>query len=93
MRLKNQAGCCVLDQFQGFDDTSREPSQQRVAVVQTGDDNCLDWDLRRFLCEVESYSTDVVESKNLQEPVTALMFTEKDRMLHSVTPTQWSCQP
>jgi hypothetical protein len=28
--------------LQGFDGASRDPSQQRVAVVQTGDDKCLD---------------------------------------------------
>ena len=37
MRRSNQAGCSVLDKLQGFDGTSGEPSQQRVAVVKTGD--------------------------------------------------------
>ena len=35
---EHQAGCSVLDKLQGFDGTSWEPSQQRVAVVQAGDD-------------------------------------------------------
>ena len=41
-KVEHQAGSSVLDKLQGFDGTSREPSQQRVAVVQTGDDKCLD---------------------------------------------------
>ena len=31
-----------VDKLQELDGTSREPSQQRVSVVQTGDDKCLD---------------------------------------------------
>ena len=41
-KVENQAGYCILDKLQGFDGTSEEPSQQRVAVVQTGEDKCLD---------------------------------------------------
>jgi hypothetical protein len=41
-KVENQAGCSVLDKLQGFDSTSGETSQQRVAVVQTGEDKCLD---------------------------------------------------
>jgi hypothetical protein len=40
--VENQAGCSFLDKLQGFDDTSGESSQQRVTVVQVGDDKCLD---------------------------------------------------
>jgi hypothetical protein len=36
-KVENQGGCSILDKFQGFNGTSVEPSQQRVAVVQTGD--------------------------------------------------------
>ena len=42
MKVEHQEGCSVLDKLQGFDGTSEEPSQQRVAVVQMGDDKCLD---------------------------------------------------
>ena len=42
LKVEHQACCSILDKLQGFDGTSREPSQQRVAVVQTGDDKCLD---------------------------------------------------
>lgn len=38
VKVEHQAGCSVLDKLQGFDGTSGEPSQQRVAVVQTGED-------------------------------------------------------
>ena len=31
--VEHQACCSVLDKLQGFDGTSGEPSQQRVAVV------------------------------------------------------------
>jgi hypothetical protein len=41
-KVEHQAGSSVLYKLQGFDDTSGEPSQQRVAVVQNGDDKCLD---------------------------------------------------
>ena len=43
--VENQAGFRILDKLQGGtsgDGTSGEPSQQRVAVVQTGKDKCLD---------------------------------------------------
>ena len=33
-KVEHQTSCSVLDKLQGFDDTSRKPSQQRVAVVQ-----------------------------------------------------------
>ena len=36
-KVENQAGCCVLNKLQGFDGPSGEPSQQRVAVVQMGE--------------------------------------------------------
>ena len=35
--VEHQVGCSILDKLQGFDDTSEEPSQQRVALVQMGD--------------------------------------------------------
>ena len=41
-KVEPQAGCSILDKLQGFDDTSGEPSQQRIALVQTGDDKCPD---------------------------------------------------
>ena len=41
-KVENQAGFSVLDKLQGFDGTSGGPSQQRVAVVQTGEDKGLD---------------------------------------------------
>ena len=41
-KAEHQAGCNVLDKLQVFDDTGMEPSQQRVAVVKTGDDKFLD---------------------------------------------------
>jgi hypothetical protein len=40
-KVEKQAGRGVLGKLQGFDGTSGEPSQQRVAVVQTGDDKGL----------------------------------------------------
>ena len=40
--VEHQAGCSILDKLQGFDGTSGEPSQQRVAVVQKRDDTFLD---------------------------------------------------
>ena len=42
VKFENQAGCSVLDKLQGFNGISGEPSQQRVTVVQAGDDKCLD---------------------------------------------------
>jgi hypothetical protein len=84
-KVEQQAGCSILDKLQGFDGTSEVPSQQQVTVVHTGDDKCLDSDLRHFLCEVGSYSTDVVE----HEPAGAkhfFMFAENDRVLSRVTP-------
>jgi hypothetical protein len=41
-KIENQAGCCILDKLQGFNGTSEESSQQRVAVVQAGEYKCLD---------------------------------------------------
>ena len=41
-KVEHQAGSSVLDKLQGFDGTNMEPSQQRVAVVQTGEGKCLD---------------------------------------------------
>jgi hypothetical protein len=41
-KIENQAGCSVMDKLQGYDGTSREPSQPRVAVVQTVDDKGLE---------------------------------------------------
>ena len=61
MKVENQAGCSVLDKLQGFDGVGGESSQQRVAVVQTGEDKCLDYNLCNFLCEVRLYYTDVVD--------------------------------
>jgi hypothetical protein len=40
--VEHQAGCSILDKLQVFDVTSKEPSQQRVAIVQTEEDKCLD---------------------------------------------------
>ena len=41
-KVEHQACCVILDKLREFDDKSGEPSQQRVTVVQTGDDKCLD---------------------------------------------------
>jgi hypothetical protein len=41
-KVEHQASYGVLDKLQGFDSKSGESSQQRVAVVQTGDDKCMD---------------------------------------------------
>ena len=41
-RLNTRWAASMLDKLQGFDSTSSELSQQLVAVVQTGDDKCLD---------------------------------------------------
>jgi hypothetical protein len=41
-KAEHQAGCGIQDTFQGFDGTSKVPSQQLVAVGQTGDVKCLD---------------------------------------------------
>jgi hypothetical protein len=41
-KVEHQAGFSFLDKLKGFDGTSGEPSQHRVAVVQTGDHKCLD---------------------------------------------------
>ena len=32
-KVEHQEGCSVLDRLQGFDGTSMEPSQQRIAAV------------------------------------------------------------
>ena len=56
-KVENQAGCSILDKLHGFNGKSGEPSQQQVAVVQMGEDKCLDYDLHLFLCEVGSYTT------------------------------------
>jgi hypothetical protein len=32
-KVEHQAGCSIQDKLEGFDDTSGEPSQQRIAVV------------------------------------------------------------
>jgi hypothetical protein len=42
VKVEHQAGCSVLDKLQGFDGTSGEINQQRVAVVQKREDKCLD---------------------------------------------------
>jgi hypothetical protein len=39
-KVEHQAGCGVLDKLQVFEGTSGRPSQQRDAVVQTGEDSC-----------------------------------------------------
>jgi hypothetical protein len=41
-KVEHHAGSGILDKLQGFDCTSGEPSQQIVAVVETGDNKCLD---------------------------------------------------
>ena len=38
-KVEHQPGCTILDTFQGFDGTSGEPSQQRIAVIQMGHDD------------------------------------------------------
>ena len=40
-KVEQQADCSVLGKLQGFDGTSGD-RRQRVALVQTGDDKCLD---------------------------------------------------
>jgi hypothetical protein len=40
-KVEHQSDCRILDKLPGFDGTSEETSQQRVAVVQTGDDKFL----------------------------------------------------
>jgi hypothetical protein len=32
-KVEHKAGCAIMDKLQGFDGTSGEPSQQRVALV------------------------------------------------------------
>ena len=41
-KVEDQAVCSILGKLQGFIGTSGEPIQQIVAVVQMGDDKCLD---------------------------------------------------
>lgn len=35
-KVENQVGCSIQNKLRGFDGTSGKPSQERVAVVQTG---------------------------------------------------------
>ena len=54
----------VLDALQRLDRGGRQSSQERVAVVEAGDDECLDQELRCFPPEEGSDPADVVESKS-----------------------------
>ena len=46
--IVNQARCSVLDTLQWFSLRGWELCQEGVAVVQAGDDQCLDQELRLF---------------------------------------------
>ena len=48
--IENEACCSVLDMLQRFRRRGWEFSQKRVAIVQAGDDQRLDQELRYYLC-------------------------------------------
>ena len=62
-QVEHKSRCRVLDALQRLDRGGRESSQERVAVVEAGDDKCLDQELCCFPCEEGSDSVDVVERK------------------------------
>ena len=63
LQVENKSCYWVLDALQRLDRGGRESSQERVAVVEAGDDECLDQELCCFPCEEGSDQADVVESK------------------------------
>ena len=62
--IENKARCSVLDIVQWFCHRSCESSQDQVAVVQAGDDQCLHQELPCILCEERPDPADVVEGKS-----------------------------
>ena len=63
-QVVHESCCSVLEALQRLDRRGRESSQERVAVVEEGDDECLDQELRCFPREEGSDLVDVVESKS-----------------------------
>ena len=62
-QVEHDSCCRILDALQRFDRGGRESSQERVAVVEAGDDKCLDQELCCFPCE-EGLDPVDVESKS-----------------------------
>ena len=56
--------CSVLDTLQLFSLRGWESSQEGVAVVQVGDDQCLDQELRCVFCKERPDHVDLVEGKS-----------------------------
>ena len=63
-KIVNEACCSVLDMLQRFSSRGWESSQEGVTVVQTGDGQCLDQELRHIFCEERPDPVDVVEGKS-----------------------------
>ena len=63
-QVVHESRCRVLDALQRLDRRGRESSQERVAVVEVGDDECLDQELCCFPREEGLNPADVVESKS-----------------------------
>ena len=63
-KIVNKARSSVLDMLQRFSRRGWESSQEGVAVVQVGDDQRLDKELRCVFCEERLDPVDVVEGKS-----------------------------
>ena len=63
-KIVNKAHCSILDTLQWFSRRCWESSQEGVAVVQAGDDQSLDQELRCIFCEDRRDPADVVEGKS-----------------------------
>lgn len=62
-KIVNEARCSVLDTLQRFSCRGWESSQEGVAVVQAGDDQRLDQELRCVFCEERPDPADIVEGR------------------------------
>ena len=62
-QVEHEACCSILDTLQRFDCGGRESSQERIAVVEAGDDERLDQGLSCFPREEGPDPADVVESE------------------------------
>ena len=60
----NKVCCSILDALQRFSHRVWESSQEGLAVVQAGDDQCLNQELRCVFCEERADPADVVEGKS-----------------------------
>ena len=44
-KVEDQTSCCILDELEVFDHRCWKASQERVAIVQAGQNYCLDQEL------------------------------------------------